>query len=660
MKLIRFSLPLFLIALVVLAVRPVFAFGDNWRPIDPAEIALKAPVVEKDADAEVLFWDVRMDDAEQDLVFVHYIRIKVFTERGRESQSKIDITYAGDTKVKDVAARTIKPDGQIIEVKKEDIFERTIIKMSGLKVKAKSFALPGVEPGSIIEYKWREVTPGALANHERLDFQRDIPIQKVTYHIKPLNNPYFPYSMRFQTFHMPDVPFVKEKEGFFSMTITNVPAFHEEPRMPPEDQIRSWVLVYYAEDKKLAPAAFWKERGKEIYEAVKPYVKPNDEVKKKAAELIADAKTDDEKLQRLFDFCRTQIKNVNDDASGLTATDREKLKENKSSGDTLKRGMGTGLDIDALFVALATAAGFEARPVMISDRSKIFFDPAFTDNYFLGGYNTAVKVGGEWRFFDPASTYVPYGMLRWQEENLQALITDPKEPAWVQTPLSTPEKSLEKRTAKFALSEDGTLEGNVRIEYLGHLAAEKKEDIDDDSPQQREQNLRDQLKERMSTAELSDIKIENVTDPVKPLVYSYHVRVPGYAQRTGKRLFLQPAFFQHGAGALFPTATRQAPIYFHYPWSEDDTVTIDLPAGYALDNADAPQGVNVGTISKYGVNITITDKKTLNYHRTFFFGGDQSIFFPASSYTQVKHVFDSIHERDEHTIVLKQAAVAAN
>ena len=54
------------------------------------------------------------------------------------------------------------------------------------------------------------------------------------------------------------------------------------------------------------------------------------------------------------------------------------------------------------------------------------------------------------------------------------------------------------------------------------------------------------IKAQMSTAELSDIRIENVTDPVKPFIYAFHVKVPGYAQRTGKRLFLQPAFFQRG------------------------------------------------------------------------------------------------------------------
>jgi hypothetical protein len=33
-----------------------------WKPIDPAHVALKAPAVEKDADAEAFFWEVYFKD----------------------------------------------------------------------------------------------------------------------------------------------------------------------------------------------------------------------------------------------------------------------------------------------------------------------------------------------------------------------------------------------------------------------------------------------------------------------------------------------------------------------------------------------------------------------------------------------------------------------
>ena len=159
----------------------------------------------------------------------------------------------------------------------------------------------------------------------------------------------------------------------------------------------------------------------------------------------------------------------------------------------------------------------------------------------------------------------------------------------------------------------------------------------------------------MSTAELSNIRIENVTDRVKPFTCSFHVRVPGYAQRTGKRLFLQPEFFQRGIEPLFPTGTRNHSVYFHYPWSEDDTVEISLPAGFALDNPDAPQPFTASNVGKYDVSIGLTkDKKTLVYSRKFFFGSNGILIFAQTSYPQLKLIFDTVHDRDNHTITLKQ------
>jgi hypothetical protein len=646
---------------------PAFASGDEWRAIDPAELASKTPVVENDADAEAIFWEVHVSDEVEGsmprTVLTHYIRIKIFTERGRESQSKIDIPYLSTWKISDIAARTVTPDNRIIELKKEDVFERSIVRSSGLKLKAKTFAMPGVEPGSIIEYRWREVRNDRLANYIRLQFQRDVPVQFVKYYIKPLSLPGMP-GMRMQPFHGKNTPFVREKDGYYSTTMEKVPAFHEEPRMPPENEVRPWMLVYYTEDTKLAPAEYWKAKGKEFYQVFKAKTKMGDDVKKASQDAIGDATTPEQKLDRLFEFCRSKIKNVNDDASGMTPEERAKWKENKSPSETLKRGMGTGQNIDFLFATMAIAAGFEVHLANLADRSDTFFDPTFPDDYFISSYDIAVRVGDAWRFYDPASTYVAEGMLRWQEEGQDTLISDPKEPTWERTPMSPPDKSLEKRTGTFRLLEDGTLEGDVRIEYTGHLAADKKEYNDDDSPTQREETLRASVKARMSTAELSDIKIENVTDPVKPFVYAYHVRVAGYAQRTGKRLFLQPEFFTRGTGPLFSATERKHDVYFHYPWSEQDHLTIDLPPGFVLDNADAPAPITpemTRKICEQSIKIfTTKDGRTLIYDRKFFFGGEGSILFPMRSYSAVKQLFDLISQANDHTITLKQGPASAS
>ena len=155
----------------------------DWKPIAPADLALKASVVEKDADAEAIFWEVRVSDEilggtfgskmhtsrPQYVTYAttinNYVRLKVFNERGRESQSKIDIPYLGSWKIEDVSARTITSTGNIVELQKENVFERTIVKANGFKVKAKSFVLPNVEPGSIIEYRWKERRTGEVVDH---------------------------------------------------------------------------------------------------------------------------------------------------------------------------------------------------------------------------------------------------------------------------------------------------------------------------------------------------------------------------------------------------------------------------------------------------------------------------------------------------------------
>jgi hypothetical protein len=150
-------------------------------------------------------------------------------------------------------------------------------------------------------------------------------------------------------FHAPVAPFNKEKDGFYSVTFPNVPAFREEPRMPPEDQVRAWMLVYYTRrSDKETPQGYWNYYGKKVYEVTKGLIKVNDDIRRAATEAIGDAATPEQKLQRLFEYCRAKVKNAYDDASGFTDADREKMKKNNNPGDTLKRGMGTGEDISLL------------------------------------------------------------------------------------------------------------------------------------------------------------------------------------------------------------------------------------------------------------------------------------------------------------------------
>ncbi|HLM62233.1 MAG TPA: DUF3857 and transglutaminase domain-containing protein [Pyrinomonadaceae bacterium] len=629
----------------------ISAQDKTWREITPAELQMKTSTVEPNADAEAIFWEVRVDDASENLVMKHYVRVKVFSERGREKYSKVDIPFVKGAKIKNIMARVIKPDGSIVELAKEDVFEREIAKAGKLKIKAKSFAVPGIEPGVIVEYRYQEVYPLSSANNMRMVFQHDIPIQNISYYFKPAAN------VRYLTFNMNENKFVKDKNGFYRATLEKVPAIKDEPRMPPQDEVRSWLLLYYTDDTKGTASDFWSRAGGYIARTweIKDTLKPGKELKAAAAEITSGATSPDEQLRKIYDFCKLRVKNISFDPN-LTDEQKEEIKPNKSTGDTYKKLQGTTTDINELFASLATAAGFEARLAFGGDRSEKFFNPNQAHVSFIHFSGIAVKVNNRWQYYDPGNLFVPYGMMAWMEEDTSVLLLGYKDYLTTKTPLSGTEKSMAKRTGRFKLLDDGTLEGTVKIEYSGHLSHLYKMNNYKDSGNKREENLKEEIKKQMSTAEVSDISIENLSDAEKPFIYQYKIRVPNYAQRTGKRIFLQPGFFEYGADSVFSTATRKYDVYFNYPWSENDSIEIELPKGFSLDNADVPALLaDPQKISSLDINIAHNKSaNSLIYERKFYFGGGGNLLFPSASYQPLKNLFDEFHKADTHTITLKQ------
>ena len=653
---------------VILGIHSTARSQDNeWRPVTPQEIGQKAPIVEADADAEAIFWEVRIDDSSSDdLSRKHYVRVKIFTERGREKYSKFDITYSKGTKIKDLLARVIRADGTIVDIKKEEIFDRDIVRATGVKLKSKSFAVPNIEPGVIVEYRYKETIDDAGAMGMKLQFQRDIPVQNLAYYYKPYNGK----EPQSQPYNLKGVNFVKDKGGYYLATRTNVPALKEEPRMPPDDMVRAWMLltgtrltvtsasaysISFAVKDPSNMQKYWGAVSTERAPLTKFMTKKDDDIKRVADEVTAGAPTTEEKLKRLYEYCQRQISNTTFDAS-LTDEQRAKLPEIKSLADVLKRKSGSSQVIDMLFGAMASSLGLEARVGLVGDRSQMFFHPNMTNDRLIHLGVIGVKVGNEWKLFNPGMKFLPYGMLVWYEEDNWALLVSDKMYDWQQTPFTPHDSSNIKRTGKFNLLEDGSLVGDVVMEYTGHPAISYRSANYDESAAKREEDLKTEIKARLSTAEITNISIENVDDSRKTLTKRFTVKVPNYAQKTGKRIFVQPGFFEYGVSPVFKGSSRSYDIFFSYPWSETDSVEITYPSAYDLDNADAP-GIIADSQNIGSLDIKIrTDKAAnyLKYDRKFFFGGGGNTLFRVESYSALKGLFDNFHKSDTHTITLKQ------
>jgi hypothetical protein len=645
----------------------VIAQDKDWRPVTPEELQMKTGRVEPDADAEAIFWEVRIDDSSSDdLSRQHYVRVKVLTERGREKFSKFDIPFLKGNKIKDLAARVIRPDGSIVEIKKDDIFEREIVRASGVKVRAKSFAIPNIEPGVIVEYRYKEIINDAGAVGSRLQFQRDIPVEKLTYYYRP----YGGREPQTQSYNFSGVLFVKDKGGFYVATRNDVPALREESRMPPDDQVRAWMLLtgarrqytdvtafgysYVIKDPS-DPQKYWAAVAAENVPIVVFMNKSNKDIKKAAEEITAGAQTQDEKLKKLYDFCQKEIANTIFDTS-ITDDQRRKLPETKNIGDVLKRKSGSSQFIDMLFGAMANSLGIESRIGILGNRNEMFFNPKMPNENLIHLGVIGIKSGNEWKYFNPGMKFLPYGMLVWYEEDTYAMLVGEKNFYWDMTPYTAYDKTEVKRNGTFDLAEDGSLQGEVTLEYGGQMAISYRADNYDETASKREEDFRSEIKTRLSNAEISNISIENVDDPTKPLIKRYKVKMSDYAQKTGKRLFLQPGFFEYGVPPVFAAATRKYDIFFQYPWSENDTITIKYPKTYDLDNADAPNKVadpqDIGSLD-IRIRVNRTDNE-LYYDRKFHFGGGGNTLFKVENYAALKGMFDAFQKSDSHTITLKQ------
>ncbi|HQZ83407.1 MAG TPA: DUF3857 domain-containing protein [Pyrinomonadaceae bacterium] len=641
--------------------------GAAWRPIAPADLQATKPVVEPDADAEALLWETRIDDSSDDkLTRRNYVRIKIFTERGREKFAKVDIPFRkGRTKIKDIAARVVKPDGTAIELAEKDIFEREIVRGNGVKVLAKSFAIPNIEPGVIVEYQYRESFEDGSFSGGRFYLQKDIPVRDLVYYYKPYNDK----EPKTQLYNTTGAGFVKDEHGFYRLSRTNVPAYKEERYMPPDDMVMPYLALTGSSldvsgnesafmirvFDRSNPTQFWGSFASMKSGLVAAWLKDSDGVKQFTQSLIGGAANDEEKLHRIYDFCRN-LKNTTYDPS-ITDDQLKSILKQKTK-DIVKTGAGASASsgqINVLFGAMAAAAGFDTVAVYSSRRDEVFFDRKMTDTSLLTFAGVGVDVGGDYKVLNPGYKFAPFGQLPWYRENSLALIFDTKRNGWIQLPLTPREKNLTKRTAKLTLTEDGTLEGTVSMELHGQEALAYRFTNYDDQRSKWEERLKDSIQKRMTNAEISNISIENFDDISKPIVQRYTIKVPNYAQKTGKRMFFQPGIFEYGTSAAFASTTRTYGIAFTYPWSEKDEVEITYPSMYEIDNGEAPGGADAGDISKDTFRIQSDPAASkIKYFRDFYFGTPDTLTFDVSKYSAVKELWDMIQKSDTATLSIKQ------
>jgi hypothetical protein len=151
---LRHSLAILSLTLLIIlslgAMRPT-TVSAGFQPVSPEELKMTSEPQAPGAAAIILYRQVDRDDNGRTSHEEDYFRIKILTEEGRK-HADIEIPFLkGEGNVVNIRARTIRPDGSIVNFDRK-AFEKSLVKRSGFKYLAKTFTLPDVQVGSIIEY----------------------------------------------------------------------------------------------------------------------------------------------------------------------------------------------------------------------------------------------------------------------------------------------------------------------------------------------------------------------------------------------------------------------------------------------------------------------------------------------------------------------------
>ena len=137
----------FVLSLVAVPMMHAQEFG----PPSPDELAITSVPEQPGAPAVVLSHEEICDD---DLHYCSvYQRIKILTEAGIQKYSDVSLYSYRGRSVAEVRARTIHADGKIMNFEGKP-FDKTVYKGHGVRVNIKSFSVPDVQVGSIIEYRY--------------------------------------------------------------------------------------------------------------------------------------------------------------------------------------------------------------------------------------------------------------------------------------------------------------------------------------------------------------------------------------------------------------------------------------------------------------------------------------------------------------------------
>ena len=630
--------------------------ADDWLPISQDELKMTSLPEAPGASAVILYRQVDRDDNAKTGNEQNYVRIKILTEEGRK-YADVEIPYFRDqANIVGLRARTIRPDGSIVMFEGK-AYDKTIVKARNVKYLAKTFTLPDVQVGSIIEYKYTEDMAENYVYNSKWILSDELFTKQAKFSLRPNKDFALRWSWPIGLPAGVQPPKQEPASQLVKMEANNIPAFQIEDYMPPENELKYRVTFEYSDrTAESDPARFWKQQGKTLNSQVESFLGKKKDLEQAVSQMVSPSDAPEVKAQKIY----VRVQQLKNTSFAVEKTDQEQKREQakaiNTAADLLRAGGGDGRDITWAYLGLVRAAGIEAYPVWVSSRDQYFFNAKAMSINELNANVVLVKLNGKDVFCDPGTAFAPFGLLPWNETGAIGLRLDKDGGGFVQTGLPGSADSVVERKADLKMSEDGTLSGKVTMTFSGLEALRRRIEERNEDEAERKQYMEDQLKEFVPVgieAELTNKPDWNSSSPT--LVAEYNLKVPGWATAAGHRALVPVGLFGASEKHLFTHKDRVHPIYFQFPCQRKDDVSIELPLSWKVTTIP-PSKLQDSKAVVYDLKIT-NENGVL--HMTRLLRNDLLVI-EQKQYPSLQGFFQIVRTGDEQAIVVQPGMASAS
>ncbi|HZQ19416.1 MAG TPA: DUF3857 and transglutaminase domain-containing protein [Terriglobales bacterium] len=644
----------------------------DWPPVSPDDLKMTDLKEQPGAPAVVL----DREEIDDDMNNVHsvYERIKILTDAGRE-YANVEIPYSRrGFSIAAISGQTVHADGTVIPFTGKPL-DKAVEKSGGVRINVKSFTLPDVQIGSIIDYRYSLRYNDNMVLAPQWEVQTNLFQRKAYFKFIPFQNhdnmeitlahgqisqgiawtPFLGDGPQPQKHELPKQSFATVHDvGFWiDLTRTNIPALVEEPFMPPANMLRLRVYFYYQQNLKQDD--YWKSEGKFWNKDVEEFLGKNHGIDAAVSKILSQSDMPEQKVRKIYAFMGS-LENLD----YIPERSKQEIKTLqlrvvKGAGDVLENHSGDHDELNRLFVAMVRAAGIPASLIWVPNRERDIFVKQYMDTSQFDAEIAVVELNGKDVFLDPGTKFCPYGILDWRYTGVQGLRQSPKGADVGETPPPSYSQSISTRMARLTLDEHGTASGTVSLMFKGTATMSHRQRGGMTDADGRKKLLEDELRGILPGN--SEISLDNVPDwenPETPLIAQFHVSFP-FAVAAGKRLMLSQHVFQVNEKPRFPSADRRNAIYFHVPWQEADEVHITIPAGMEVESL-APDDTVKLSYAIYKVQQKQEKPDTIFSRRDFIMG--EGVFTP-QEYKEIKRFFDKVKADDDQPALVRLSQSAA-